>query len=164
MAEDRNMAIPTRGKTPVEAVEEVLIDSVEVVDKEVVEEEQPKAEAPKPLSKEESEYIEKVFFEEDESVRLRDGISYKIPPLGLKDAKNLMKKLNTVDTGVIIANLMSDEGGNDNYDNLLGVLMMAFRPYYKTMTVEYLEDFVDISAAKEIIDIMIGLNGLKKSL
>lgn len=164
MAEDRNMAIPTRGGEVANAQEEVQIDSVEVKEQEVVQEEQPKAETPKPLSKEESDYIEKVFFEEDESVRLRDGISYKIPPLGLRDAKNLMKKLNTIDTGVIIANLIADESGEDSYEELLEVLLMAFRPYYKNMTIEYLGDYVDIASAKAIIDIMIGLNGLKKSL
>lgn len=161
MAETRNMSIPTRGGVEPKQEEEVQVDSIEVVEPEVAE--KPKEVTP-PLSKEESEYIEKVFFEEDESVRLRDGISYKIPPLGLKDAKNLMKKMNTVDTGIIIANLMADEDGKDGYDPLLEVLLMAFRPYYKDMTIDYLGDYVDISSAKEIIDIMIGLNGLKKSL
>lgn len=163
MAENRNMAIPTRGGVPAaeEQQPDIVVDSVE---QEEVVQETKKEETPAPLSKEESEYIEKVFFEEDESVRLRDGISYKIPPLGLRDAKNLMKKLNTIDTGVIIANLIEGENGEDSYDELLSVLLMAFRPYYKTMTLEYLGDYVDIQSAKDIIDIMIGLNGLKKSL
>jgi hypothetical protein len=157
--EDRNMAIPSRGG----AVSEPEVKE-EVVEEKVQEEvkEQPKEE-PK-LTKEESDFIEKVFFEEDESVRLRDGISYKIPPLGLKDAKNLMKKLNSVDTGVIIANLIADDTGEDNYDQLIDVLFMAFKPYYKNMTADYLGEYVDIASAKAIIDIMIGLNGLKKSL
>lgn len=150
------MKIPTRGgaveePTPVvEEKEETPVQEEEV--KEV------------PITQEESEYIEKVFFEEDDSVRLRDGISYKIPPLGLRDARNLMKKLNTIDTGVIIANLIADDEGKDDYDELLGVLLMAFKPYYKTMTIDYLADYVDIGSAKQIIDIMIGLNGIKKSL
>lgn len=116
------------------------------------------------LTPEEAEYIEKVFFEEDEKVKLRDGMTYTIPPLGLKDAKELMKKLNSIDTAIIIANLIEDEEGNSNYNELLEVLLMGFKPYYKDMTVEYLEEYVDIVTAKQIIDILIGLNGLKKSL
>jgi len=160
MTETRNMAIPNRGGA-VESAQEEEVKVEQVGVEEQVQKEEPKEE---PLTKEESEYIEKVFFEDDESVRLRDGVNYKIPPLGLRDAKNLMKKLNTIDTGVIIANLIADEEGEDSYDELLSVLLMAFKPYYKDMTVDYLADYVDISSAKEIIDIMIGLNGIKKSL
>lgn len=157
MTENRNLAIPSRGAV----VEEPNPVEEEVV--ETVKQEEKLNEEPK-LSKEESEYIEKVFFEEDESVRLRDGVSYKIPPLGLRDGKKLMKKLNSIDTGIIVANLIEDDEGDDNFDSLLEVLLMAFRPYYKTMTIDYLAEYVDIASAKQIIDIMIGLNGLKKSL
>lgn len=118
----------------------------------------------RPLTKEESDYMEKVFFEEDDTVRLRDGITYKIPPLGLLDGKNLMKKLNTIDTGIIISNLIADESGEDHFEELLEVLLMAFKPYYKETTADYLANYVDIHTAKQIIDIMIGLNGIKKSL
>ncbi|MFC3781619.1 DNA polymerase III subunit gamma/tau [Bacillus chungangensis] len=118
----------------------------------------------RPLTKEESDYMEKVFFEEDDTVRLRDGITYKIPPLGLLDGKNLMKKLNTIDTGIIISNLIADESGEDHFEELLEVLLMAFKPYYKEITADYLANYVDIHTAKQIIDIMIGLNGIKKSL
>lgn len=119
-----------------------------------------------PITAEESEVIEKVFFEEDESVRLRDGKTYFIPPLGLKDGRKLMRKLNTIDTSIIISNLISadDTGEDDRYDELLDVLLMAFRPYYKHVTIEYLEEVIDLVSAKQVIDSMIGLNGLKKSL
>lgn len=117
------------------------------------------------LSQEEADAREKVFFEEDEKVRLRDGKTYYIPPLGLKDAKKLMKNLNSIDSGVIIANLIpDDENHEDRYMELLDVLLMAFKPYYNFMTVDYLEEYVDLDTAKKIIDSMIGLNGLKKSL
>ncbi|MUG00767.1 DNA polymerase III subunit gamma/tau [Bacillus inaquosorum] len=163
MAEHRNIAIPNRaGEQPVVESQQTTVDiQNQEGDMQAT---QVKEETPAPLSKEESEIIEKVFFEEDESVRLRDGISYKIPPLGLLDAKNLMKKLNTIDTGVIITNLIADDEGKDSYEELLDVLLMAFKPYYPNMTAEYLGKYVDIVSAKEIIDIMIGLNGLKKSL
>ncbi|AHX17910.1 DNA polymerase III subunit gamma/tau [Bacillus cereus] len=154
---ERNLAIPSRE----EAIEEpTLVEEVE----EKVEQQEPNKQEEVKLTKQESEFIEKVFFEEDEKVTLRDGKTYAIPPLGLKDAKNLMKKLNTIDTGVIIANLIADETGNDSYDELLEVLLMGFKPYYKEISAQYLGDYIDIVTAKEIIDIMIGLNGLKKSL
>ncbi|MDA2381215.1 DNA polymerase III subunit gamma/tau [Bacillus cereus] len=154
---ERNLAIPSRE----EAIEEpTLVEETE----EKVEQQEPNKQEEVKLTKQESEFIEKVFFEEDEKVTLRDGKTYAIPPLGLKDAKNLMKKLNTIDTGVIIANLIADETGNDSYDELLEVLLMGFKPYYKEISAHYLGDYIDIVTAKEIIDIMIGLNGLKKSL
>ncbi|MFF1995212.1 DNA polymerase III subunit gamma/tau [Bacillus mycoides] len=154
---ERNLAIPSRE----EAIEEpTLVEDAE----EKVEQQEPNKQEEVKLTKQESEFIEKVFFEEDEKVTLRDGKTYAIPPLGLKDAKNLMKKLNTIDTGVIIANLIADETGNDSYDELLEVLLMGFKPYYKEISAQYLGDYIDIVTAKEIIDIMIGLNGLKKSL
>ncbi len=121
---ERNLAIPSRE----EAIEEpTLVEEAE----EKVEKQEPNKQEEIKLTKQESEFIEKVFFEEDEKVTLRDGKTYAIPPLGLKDAKNLMKKLNTIDTGVIIANLIADETGNDSYDELLEVLLMGFKPYYK---------------------------------
>ena len=153
---DRNLSIPSRGGS--------IENQEQEVKQEVAQNAQEQTQEEPKLTKEEADYIEKVFFEEDETVRLRDGITYKIPPLGLKDAKNLMKKLNSIDTSIIIANLIADEEGNDNYDELLEVLLMAFKPYYKHITVDYLAEYVDINTAKQIIDIMIGLNGLKKSL
>ncbi|MBD8498892.1 DNA polymerase III subunit gamma/tau [Paenibacillus arenosi] len=117
------------------------------------------------LSQEEADVREKVFFEEDEKVRLRDGKTYSIPPLGLKDARQLMKKLNSIDSGVIIANLIPDgDDGEDRFHELMDVLLMAFKPYYKEITASHLEEYVDLDTAKKIIDSMIGLNGLKKSL
>ncbi len=117
------------------------------------------------LTETESDIREKVFFEDDEKVQLRDGKTYYIPPLALKDGRTLMKKLNTIDSGVIIANLIPDaDGEEDRFNELMDVLLMAFKPYYKYMTVEHLQDYVDLETAKKIIDSMIGLNGLKKSL
>jgi hypothetical protein len=148
---DRDFAIPTGAKKEADAPVEAQSEN--------------KAEETKPtLTKEESEFIEKVFFEDDEKVRLRDGKSYYIPALSLKDGRKLMKKLNSIDTSVIIANLMEDEEGHDRFDDLMEVLLMAFKPYYPEMTVDYLAEYIDIDTAKKIIDIMIGINGIKKSL
>lgn len=144
----RDLEIPTNIeiKEDVEAIEKV------------------QAPAERPLTKEESEEQLRVFFEEDETINLRDGKQYKIPPLGLKDAHSLMGKLNTIDTAVILGNMIKNEEGEDTYDELLETLHMAFKPYYPEVTVQHLERFVDIDTAKKIIDIMLGLNGLKKSL
>ncbi|ALA07163.1 putative DNA polymerase III subunit gamma/tau [Brevibacillus phage SecTim467] len=155
---DRNLKIPRANTT-----EEMVVE----VTKQVAEQtNEPIEEAPKKaITQEESDTREKVFFEEDEKVRLRDGKTYYIPPLGLRDARKLMKKLNTIDSGVIIANLIPDsDDEDDRYDELLDVLLMAFKPYYSHMTIEHLEEYVDLETAKKIIDCMIGLNGLKKSM
>ncbi len=129
-----------------------------------VEVETAKTEEKPQITQEEADIREKVFFEEDEKVRLRDGITYTIPPLGIKDARKLIKKLNTIDSGVIIANLIPEDGEEDRYDELLDILLMGFKPYYPKMTTDYLGDYVDVDAAAHIIDIMIGINGLKKSM
>ncbi|MGG1652526.1 DNA polymerase III subunit gamma/tau [Paenibacillus sp. NRS-1780] len=119
----------------------------------------------KALTEEEAQIKEKAFFEEDEQVRLRDGKTYYLPPLGLKDARKLIKKLNAIDSGIIIANLIPDDPeGADRYHELIDVLMMGFKPYYSWMTPEHLEEYVDLETAKQIIDAMIGLNGIKKSM
>ncbi|ALP35575.1 DNA polymerase III subunit gamma/tau [Paenibacillus sp. IHB B 3084] len=119
----------------------------------------------KVLAEEEAQIKEKAFFEEDEKVRLRDGKTYYLPPLGLKDARKLITKLNAIDSGIIIANLIPDDPeGGDRYHELLDVLMMGFKPYYSWMTPEHLEEYVDLETAKQIIDAMIGLNGIKKSM
>lgn len=145
MSEDRKIAIPKSGEN---------------METDVV-----KEEVKSPMTQEEADFVEKVFFEEDESVRLRDGKTYRIPPLGLKDARKLMKLLNSIDTGIIISNLMVMEGDDeDRYDQLMEVLLMAFKPYYSHITVDYLSEYVDLVIAKQIIDSMIGLNGLKKLL
>ncbi|WP_068498917.1 DNA polymerase III subunit gamma/tau [Paenibacillus kribbensis] len=121
--------------------------------------------AKKILTEEEAQIKEKAFFEEDEQVRLRDGKTYYLPPLGLKDARKLIKKLNAIDSGIIIANLIPDDPeGTDRYHELIDVLMMGFKPYYSWMTPEHLEEYVDLETAKRIIDAMIGLNGIKKSM
>jgi hypothetical protein len=157
---DRQTVIPRVGENTSKPVDQVelqpatgtadLTDSAELQDT---------------LTETESDIREKVFFEDDEKVQLRDGKTYYIPPLALKDGRTLMKKLNTIDSGVIIANLIPDSGGEDDrFDELMDVLLMAFKPYYKYMTVEHLQDYVDLETAKKIIDSMIGLNGLKKSL
>ncbi|WP_179031893.1 DNA polymerase III subunit gamma/tau [Paenibacillus kribbensis] len=142
---ERELTIPSKNELPKAA--EVAEDAKEI------------------LTEEEAQIREKAFFEEDEQVRLRDGKTYYLPPLGLKDARKLIKKLNAIDSGIIIANLIPDDPeGTDRYHELIDVLMMGFKPYYSWMTPEHLEEYVDLETAKQIIDAMIGLNGIKKSM
>ncbi|MEC0233301.1 DNA polymerase III subunit gamma/tau [Paenibacillus kribbensis] len=142
---DRELTIPSQNELPKAA--EVAEDTKKI------------------LTEEEAQIREKAFFEEDEQVRLRDGKTYYLPPLGLKDARKLIKKLNAIDSGIIIANLIPDDPeGTDRYHELIDVLMMGFKPYYSWMTPEHLEEYVDLETAKQIIDAMIGLNGIKKSM
>lgn len=161
---DRNFAIPKHQENTSEqeeAIQQEVAGQVEKQQAISTTEETPA----KVLSQEEASIREKVFFEEDEKVRLRDGKTYSIPPLGIRDARKLMKLLNTIDSGIIIANLIPEsELDDDRYEELLNVLLMAFKPYYKHVDTDYLADYVDLETAKKIIDAMIGLNGLKKSM
>ncbi|NKQ18573.1 DNA polymerase III subunit gamma/tau [Brevibacillus laterosporus] len=159
---DRNFAIPKNNEmTTEQAIQQEVASQVQEQQGNPI----PEEESSKVLSEEEASIREKVFFEEDEKVRLRDGKTYSIPPLGIRDARKLMKLLNTIDSGIIIANLIPEsELDDDRYEELLKVLLMAFKPYYKHVDTEYLADYVDLETAKRIIDAMIGLNGLKKSM
>ncbi|CCF16582.1 DNA polymerase III subunits gamma and tau [Brevibacillus laterosporus GI-9] len=162
--DDRNFAIPKNNEMISEKEEAILQEVAGQVEKQQAVSTTEETPA-KVLSQEEASIREKVFFEEDEKVRLRDGKTYSIPPLGIRDARKLMKLLNTIDSGIIIANLIPEsELDDDRYEELLHVLLMAFKPYYKHVDTDYLADFVDLETAKKIIDAMIGLNGLKKSM
>lgn len=116
------------------------------------------------LSKEEAARIESTFFEDDVEIRLRDGKRYKIPPCTLKNARRLMQLLKTVNIDVIMLNFVptGDEALDERRINeLYEILEMAF-VNYKEVTREYIEEYVDVELARKIIEILIGLNGLKK--
>lgn len=116
------------------------------------------------ISKEEAERIESVFFEDDEEIMLRDGKKYKIPPCTLKDARKLMKLLKTVQIDAIILNFLpKEDGGTGSEEDLFDILLIAFKNY-PHVDKEYIDKYVDLETARKIIEIMIGLNGLKKSL
>ena len=107
---------------------------------------------------------EEVFFEDAHPIRLRDGKVYQIPPLTLKNARMLMKKLRTVNVDVIILNFLptgdavkDEERENDLYD----ILEMAFA-HYPDVDRDYIDSHMDLEQARETIDILIGLNQLKK--
>jgi hypothetical protein len=104
-----------------------------------------------------------IFFEDDAEIKLRDGKVYKIPPATLKDARIMMSKLKTVNVDFIIINFISGEDGegNSREEDLFDILKIAFKNYPE-VTKEYIEEYVDVDLAKKIIEIIIGLNGLKK--
>nr|WP_202890561.1 hypothetical protein [Brevibacillus brevis] len=106
----------------------------------------------------EADLVEAIFFEDDSEIMLRDGKTYRIPPVTLKDARILMKKLGTVHIDAIILNFLPYE---NKEEDLFDILLLGFRNY-PTVTREYLDEHCDLETAKKLINILIGLNGLKK--
>lgn len=116
------------------------------------------------LSQDEADKIASTFFEDDEAIRLRDGKTYRIPPSSLKNARKLMSLLKTVNVEIIMLNFVptGDEAQDEKRINdLYDILSIAF-VNYSHVTREYIEEYVDVVQAKEIVNILIGLNGLKK--
>lgn len=107
---------------------------------------------------------EAIFFEDDETINLRDGKEYRIAPCSLKDARKLMNHLKTVNVEAIVLNFAptGDEAmDNQREDDLMNILGIAFKGY-PHIDREYIEEYVDLDIARRLIDIMLGLNGLKK--
>lgn len=116
------------------------------------------------ITKGEADKIEGVFFEDDEEIVLRDGKTYKLHPCTLKDARKLMKLLKTVQIEAIILNFLpEDDGGTGAEEDLFDILLIAFKGY-PHVDKEYIDSYVDLDTARQIIEIMIGINGIKKSL
>jgi hypothetical protein len=116
----------------------------------------------KDLTPQEAQQIERDFFEDGEVIRLRDGKVYTILPLTLRDARTLMKKLGNISVDAIILNYFENPETNKTAEeDLYDILMLAFTKY-PDMTKEYMESIIDLNSAKVILEIMIGLNGLKK--
>ena len=109
------------------------------------------------LSKEESERIEKVIFEDGEEITLKDGKKYIIPPLTWKNARKLMKILKTINVDVVIVNFLDESREKD----LMEAVKLAFVDYPE-VTEEYLEENLDLVKISKILDILLGLNGIKK--
>lgn len=116
------------------------------------------------ISKKEADRIEKAFFEDGETIKLRDGKTYTIAPCTLKEARKLMKCLETVNVDIIILNFMptdDPEADAKREQDLFDILLMAFKDY-PHVDKDYIDNYVDLNTAREIIDTMIGLNGIKK--
>lgn len=141
---------------------------MEKKDKEILEKQhsqQMNQEAVERIKKEqESVNSENIWFEYDEEIKLRDGKTYKIPPCSLRDAKRLMKLLKTVNVDVIILNFVptdDDKADQQREQDLFDILLMGFKNY-PHVDRDYIDKFVDLETARKIIDILIGINGLKK--
>lgn len=106
---------------------------------------------------------EEVWFPHDVPIKLRDGKTYYIPPCTLADARRLMKLLRTVSIDAIILNFIPQEDGSEEerINNLFEILLMAFKNY-PHIDREYLDRYVDLEIARQIIQILYNLNGLKK--
>jgi len=120
------------------------------------------------ITKEESERLASVFFEDDEEITLRDGKKYKIAPCTLAEARKLTQLIKTVNVDAIILNFIPeiDEDSGEEItreDDLLSILLMAFKNY-PHIDKNYIDNYVDLELAREIIEIMLGINGIKKSL
>ncbi|MEC0276806.1 hypothetical protein [Peribacillus frigoritolerans] len=119
------------------------------------------------IKKEEELSIEEreaAIFEDDAVVTLRNGKKYSVPPLTLKNARQLMKKLRTVNVDAIILNFIPT--GNDDLDkkregDLFDILIMAF-VNYPEVDRDYIDEFMDLETARNVIDTLIGINGIKK--
>jgi len=118
------------------------------------------------LTEEQSNKQADVFFEEDEKFRLRDGKEYFVPPASLKNARRMMKILGTINMDAIIVNFIptgNDEEDQKREDNLFEILQMAF-VNYPEIDRDFIDEKVDLESARKIIETLIGLNGLKKSM
>lgn len=116
------------------------------------------------LTKEEAGEIESVFFEDDEVIKLRDGKEYIMPPASLKNARKAIKLLETVNVDAIILNFVptgDEEVDKNREDSLYELLKICFASYPE-LTKDYFDEYVDLELARKIIEIFIGLNGLKK--
>lgn len=116
------------------------------------------------LTREEAERVEGVIFEDDERITLRDGKEYVVPPCNLKDARRLMKLVRTVNIDAIILNFVptdDEELDKKRENDLFDILLMAFK-LYPHVDRDYLDEYCDLNTARRIIEILIGLNGLKK--
>ena len=107
---------------------------------------------------------EAYIFEDDAELRLRDGKSYRVPPLSLRNARTLMKKLRTINVDAIILNFFpsgNSEADQQKEDDLFDILKMAF-VNYPEIDRDYIDEYMDLETAKTTVEILIGLNGLKK--
>lgn len=107
---------------------------------------------------------EKYIFEDDEKIKLRNGKTYVVPPLTLRNARLLMKKLRTVNVDAIILNFLptgNDEADLKREDDLFDILKMAF-VNYPEVDRDFIDVHMDLDTARITIEVLIGLNGLKK--
>lgn len=129
------------------------------------------AETPKEVKGEKEVRVsERVWFEDDEEIMLRDGNVYRIPPMTFGDTREFMKLLGTINVSTIIMNFAP---GNEPVEkDMVYILGMAFQSYpeiaYRDekgnliVNREFIDKYVDLRLARVILDTMMDLNELKK--
>ncbi|MGN7765349.1 hypothetical protein [Paenibacillus sp. 22594] len=113
---------------------------------------------------------ERVWFEEDEEIMLRNGELYRIPPMTFGDTREFMQYLKTVNVGEIILNFApGQEAKEKTLHDILGLAFqiypeIAYRDKAGKLVVDhsFIDRNVDLRTAKRILDVMMDLNGLKK--
>ncbi|WP_145052822.1 hypothetical protein [Paenibacillus xylanexedens] len=113
---------------------------------------------------------ERVWFEDDTPIMLRDGKEYRIPPMTFTDTREFMKLLGTLDVATIIMNFAP--GRADTEQDLVYVIGMAFQNYpeiaYRDkdrkliVNRDFIDRYVDLRLARVILDTMMDINELKK--
>ncbi len=112
------------------------------------------------MTEEESQRIEDVWFEQENSIKLLDNKIYKLHPARLKDAKRLMTLLGSVSMDVVILNFVdtgNPEADTNRINNFFEALTIV-----TGLSKEYLDEYCDLEIARKILEYSIGLNGLKK--
>jgi hypothetical protein len=103
-----------------------------------------------------------IFFEDDAKLTLRNGKTYTVPPLMLGKARTLLEKLKTVNVDAIILNFLpTGDGDGQRQEDLYDILLLAFVGYPEVDR-DFLDANMDLETARKTIDILIGLNHIKK--
>ncbi|GBF32190.1 hypothetical protein DCCM_0381 [Desulfocucumis palustris] len=116
------------------------------------------------LSQIEADRIERVIFEDDDEIILRDGKKYKIPPCSLKDARELIRIFRTINVDLIIVNFIptgKDDEDEQRVRDFYRVMKIAFKDY-PGIDQAYLEKYVDLKIARKVINSILDLNEIKK--
>lgn len=116
------------------------------------------------LTQDEAQAIEKAFFEDDATITLRDNKKYRIPPCTLKDARKLMNLLKTVNIDIIVMNFVptgDDELDAKREEDFIEIMKTAFKNYPE-VDEDYIMEYVDVEIAKTIVNILLGINEIKK--
>ncbi|WP_426455291.1 hypothetical protein ACP26L_36370 (plasmid) [Paenibacillus sp. S-38] len=113
---------------------------------------------------------ERIWFEDDEEVMLRNGKRYKIPPMTFGDTREFMQLLKSVNVNAIILNFAP--GSGDQEKDLFYIIAMGLQSYPEIARRNekgeliydrnFIDRNVDLRIAKLILDTMMDLNGLKK--
>lgn len=83
------------------------------------------------------------------------GRDWVVPPLSVKQAKTLWPKILDMDAGITKDNLP------DKHDKMIEVIHAAMSRNYPSLTVEEVEDLVDLKSIRRLVPIVMGQEGIK---